>query len=100
MPLHLGTLTPEQILEINFLAGAIVSKKPEMAADKLVAELAAIYQSTDKSQVESQIAKLMEVKENKFQMIFSFEVSLKAELGEYWKIMPTWASNTVFLVIW
>ena len=63
MPLHLGTLTPEQILEINFLAGAIVSKKPEMEADKLVADLAAIYQSTDKSQVESQIAKLMEVKE-------------------------------------
>ena len=49
VPLHLGTLTPEQILEINFLAGAIVSKKPEMAADKLVADLAAIYQSTDKS---------------------------------------------------
>ena len=63
MPLHLGTLTPEQILEINFLAGAIVSKKPEMAADKLVADLAVIYQSTDKSQVESQIAKLMEAKE-------------------------------------
>ena len=63
MPLHLGALTPEQILEINFLAGAIVSKKPEMAADKLVADLATIYQSTDKSQVESQIAKLMEVKE-------------------------------------
>ena len=59
VPLHLGTLTPEQILEINFLAGAIVSKNPNMAADKLVADLAGIYQSKDKDQIESQLATLM-----------------------------------------
>ena len=47
VPLHLGTLTPEQIHEINFLAGAIVSRRPDMAADKLVADLAKIYQSGD-----------------------------------------------------
>ena len=47
VPLHLGTLSAEQILEINFLAGAIVSRRPEMAAGKLVADLAKIYQSGD-----------------------------------------------------
>ena len=61
VPLHLGTLTPEQILEITFLAGAIVGKNPNIEADKLVAELAAIYSTKDKNKIESQLAAYMEV---------------------------------------
>ena len=33
VPLHLGNLSPEQILEINFLAGALVSRNPAIATD-------------------------------------------------------------------
>ena len=56
VPLHLGNLTPEQILEINFLAGALVSKNPNIATDKLIADLAAIYSNKKEHEIESELA--------------------------------------------
>ena len=56
VPLHLGNLAPEQILEINFLAGALASRNPNIATDKLVADLATIYSNKTDEEITKELA--------------------------------------------
>ena len=55
VPLHLGNLAPEQILEINFLAGALASRIPNIATDKLVADLATIYSNKTDEEITKEL---------------------------------------------
>ena len=57
VPLHLSNLSPEQILEINFLAGALVSRNPTIATDKLVADLATLYSNKSDEELAKELTR-------------------------------------------